>query len=293
MIYNLTILPHSRGHEYVIISGAEKLSQRIAGVGQTMIRLETAIAAARAFQREQRLVEHDQPGARPAFVPFTMRGRLTVRFPTDAEWEAHHEHMKAHADTYLYILNPDGIYPDVPAENTSLEDSMLRMLDAAKDDCGSVLFKIGPDEVGFHANSCVVRSAIGVPLLREGHVEFASKEIRLPHIEPAVFKVFLRYLYTRRIPDEDLRRFAIEMLALADQYHVPGLAFHTEHYLCWRIQAHPVSTDIVPVLIAAETFSAPTLKRACFATLFMHGNHLLNDPAFDALPGPPSGNLDH
>jgi hypothetical protein len=52
------------------------------------------------------------------------------------------------------------------------------------------------------------------------------------------------------------------------------------------LQNFPASVEIVKTLEAAENFHAHALKKACFATIFTYGQHLLKDPAFLELSQP-------
>ena len=51
-------------------------------------------------------------------------------------------------------------------------------------------------------------------------------------------------------------------------------------------QNYPATVEIAKFLEAAESYNAPTLKQACFATIFTYGQQMLADPAFQTLPQP-------
>jgi len=256
-----------------------------------MMSLAEIVEAEQQFQAEQSLIEYIPAESRPAYIPFKINGRFVLRFISDADWETHADTMVAYPHVYLYLERTGsiakGIYPKAPFERTTLEGCMARMLEraAADSDQGVVTFKVGVEAVSIQVNSCIIQSRIGVPLLRQGLAEAASREIKLPHVDVGVFRIFLNYLYTQKLQDTDLRRFSIQLMALADQYDVPDLFYTTEHFLCWIVQNYPGSADIVPTLKAAEAHNAASLKKACFATLFAYGRHLLfdDDEAFETL----------
>lgn len=250
-----------------------------------MIKIEDAVAAEKKFQAEQSLIQYIPAESRPKYIPFKIHGRLSIRFVDDETWAKHEERMTMHPSMYLYLNNsPAGIYPSPPAERLSLEKCMSKVLEQVETDQGVVTFKVGPEAVSIQVNSCIVQTRIGVPLLREGLAEAAAKEIRLPHVEVRIFKIFMHYIYTQQLSDNDLRTCSAQLLALADQYNVPDLFYKMEHYLCWITQAYPASADILHTLKTAEMHNAATLKKACFATLFTYGRHCLADPALEALP---------
>ena len=292
MVYNISIHPFSLPPE--VQSPASGGTSRsvgkklvVSGWGiVNMFKVDDAIAAEGKFQAEQRLIHYIPPELRPAHIPFKLNGRLTVRFVDDETWAKHSERMMLYPSMYLY-LNHDqssSIYPSPPAERLSLERCMARMLEHADSDQGVVTFIVGPDAVSIQVNSCIVQSRIGVPLLREGLAEAAAKEIRFPHVDVRIFRVFLRYLYTQQLSDADLRAYPAQLLALADQYSVPDLYYKMEHYLCWITQAFPASADVIGNLKTAELHNAAALKKACFATLFTYGrSFLVEDSAIEAL----------
>jgi hypothetical protein len=289
IIYNITLLPRAPGEAMLSRSTGKHLRANEMGWGfVNMLSLADAVEAEQRFQEEQSLIEYIPAESRPAYIPFKISGRFTLRFISDADWEKHSEAMTAHAHAYLYLERVGslvkGVYPKPPPDRMTLEGCMARMLDHVEADQGVVTFKVGPGAVSIQVNSCIIQSRIGVPLLREGLAEAASKEIRLPHVEVGIFRIFLQYLYTQKLPDSDLRRFSVQLMALADQYIVPDLFYKTEYYLCWITQNYPGSADFVSALKAAEEHNAATLKKACFAALFAHGRHLmLDDPAFETL----------
>ncbi len=283
VVYNMTIFPSTPDQP---VGNSKSLAKKLTESGWgfvNMIKIEDAIAAEKKFQAEQSLIHYIPAELRPSYIPFKIHGRLTIRFVDDETWEKHGESMTLHPAMYLYLDSRAGIYPSPPAERLSLESCMAKMLEQVDADQGIVTFKVGPDAVSIQVNSCIVQSRIGVPLLREGLAEAASKEIRLPHVEVRIFRIFIHYIYTHQLSDHDLRAFPTQLLALADQYNVPDLFYKMEHYLCWITQAYPASADVINTLKTAELHNAVALKKACFTTIFTYCRHLLADPAVEAL----------
>jgi uncharacterized beta-barrel protein YwiB (DUF1934 family) len=286
IIYNLTMFPNAQGSLTIGSSSAKHMQQGEAGWGfDKIINMPQLIEAEQIFQAEQTKIQYIPEELRPAYTPYKLRGRFYIRFPeaTDRQWQK----MMANPHTYLYLPNKtstvQGIYPKAPANKTSLESFMTRMLEHVESDQGVVTIKVGPDAVAIPVNSCIIQSRIGVPLLREGHSEATTKEINLPHVSVDVFKVFLHYLYTQKLSDVDLHKFPMELLELANMYFVTDLFYKIEYYLCWKTQNYPASVDIIATLNASETYGASTLKQACFATIFAYGQHLLSDFGFNSL----------
>lgn len=174
---------------------------------------------------------------------FKINMRLTIRFVSPETWRTYSEEMISNPAKHIYLHNLRSMIPQVlpptPTKKTTLESVMKRMLENAGTDHGVVTFKVGPEGVRFQANSCIIQSRIGVPLLRDGLAESREMEINLPHVRVDVFKIFLEFLYTQRLSDADMRWFARELYVLADQYNVPDLIFQVEYYLCWITQVAP------------------------------------------------------
>jgi hypothetical protein len=202
--------------------------------------LNTIKAKARMFREEQEAIERNPSDPPRPPEPFKICGRFTIRFISLQVWMARSDDMVAHPAKYLYLNNLRSmvaqVYPPTPSKKITLESVMKSMLENAGSDNGVVTFKVGPEGTPFLANSCIIQSRIGVPLLREGLAESRDKEVTLPHIRAKVFKIFLQFLYTQRISDTEMKWAARELFVLADQYNVPDLRFMTENYLCFVTQ---------------------------------------------------------
>ena len=135
MIYNITIFPYTPDTPQQFKSSAKHLKEAETGWGFTnMFRVDEAVEAEKKFQAEQKLIHYIPADMRPAYVPFKIRGRLTIRFIDDATWEKHEVDMNANPSKYLYLTNTKGIYPTLPAERLSLERCMERMLEQVEAD---------------------------------------------------------------------------------------------------------------------------------------------------------------
>ena len=242
MAYNYYV-PHFSGNgpvgldNTISMSMARHMPPSPQGWGPSqLIALNRVHAEYAAFRKNQQEVPEPY---RPV-DPFAIKVRLTIRFFDKETWRRKSELIMKSPATYLYLHNGKSMIPEVlpppSRKKTTLESLMKRMLENAGSDHGVVTFKIGEDAVEIKANSCIIQSRIGVPLLRDGHREAADMEIILPHISVEVFKVFLQYLYTQQLSDADLKKYAMDLIVLADQYSVPDLYYHVEYYLCWVTQ---------------------------------------------------------
>jgi hypothetical protein len=135
MIYNITMFPHTPDTPPQFKSSAKHLKEKETGWGfVNLFRVDEAIEAEKKFQEEQRLIEYVPAESRPAYIPFKIKGRLTIRFIDDATWEKYEVDMNTNPSKYLYLTNNKGIYPNPPAERLSLERCMERMLEQVEKD---------------------------------------------------------------------------------------------------------------------------------------------------------------
>jgi hypothetical protein len=282
IIYNIKLFPATPSTDLgTSKSVAKNLTEPSWGFF-SIINIGHTVAAEKNFQVEQSKFLYIPAESRPKHIPYKINGRLTIRFVSDELWEKLNEKMLTEPRVFLYVAPP--IFPPPPAEKLSLESCMAKVLERVEADQGVITFKVGPDAVSIPVNSCIVQSRIGVPLLREGLAEHATKEIVMPHTEVKAFKSFINYLYTQQLSDTDLHAYAQQLLALADQYNVPDLFYKMECFLCWKVQSYPASASVINTLQAAEMHGAATLKKACFETLYVYGQHLLAEPTLDTLP---------
>ena len=100
-----------------------------------------------------------------------------------------------------------------------------------------------------YAHDCIVRAALDVPILNGNMVEGARNVVSLPETPVEEFRVLLEYMYTQEVPAATMRKYAVGLLALSNQYLDPSLFNKCESYLCYKVHVrspfashHPAHT---------------------------------------------------
>jgi hypothetical protein len=245
---------------------------------------------------------------------YRLKGRLTVRFFSHAEWMKSSDQIIERPLNFLCISgDPSMEFPLKPAhfiqprkpEILTLEESMLEMLKQADPEALDVCkFIVGPSNVEIHAHLSMVKATVPVPWFREGGMkEGNTREVSLPDIDPDVFNVFLIFVYTKTVSDINLNKHAENLLVLSDRLQVPVLRYKCEYFLCWKVQVRRIiffvqaiaisnhrmpqnfkpKVDIFALLTLADDHNAKNLKQACFQSIFLHGQGLLELKEYESL----------
>ena len=102
-------------------------------------------------------------------------------------------------------------------------------------------------------------------------------------IKPAVFHRLLWYVYGSRVPEEDLKTHAKDIIEAADKYNIVNLKLEAE-------AAYVESTDIsmenaIDNLLYADAKNCALLKEAVFDFLTQNGEEVIARLSFDDVPG--------
>lgn len=166
------------------------------------------------------------------------------------------------------IVVPDGDHLTVPPSD--IGSQLGRLLDCA-DDGSDVSFIVDRTTFAAHRAVLAARSPVFKVELFGPMAEASMSHIPLEDIAPATFKVFLRFIYTDILPEDDKLEFGddgdspVEMykhlLAVADRYAVDRLKL-----MCAKKLWDNVSADTVAETLSyAETYSCAELKTKCIA----------------------------
>ncbi|PNT68460.1 hypothetical protein BRADI_3g40785v3 [Brachypodium distachyon] len=142
----------------------------------------------------------------------------------------------------VMVVRDDDDGPPLIMPCSDIGTHLGRLLDCAEDGNSDVSLVVGGDTFPAHRAVLAARS----PVLGSMAEATMSTIITLQDIEPATFKVFLRFIYTDTLPDTT----PIEMLKL----------------MCAKKLWDGVSVDTVAdTLSCAETYSCAELKTKCIA----------------------------
>jgi hypothetical protein len=249
---------------------------------------------------------------------YRLNGKLTIRFPSIADWNKNSDKMKKSPLTYLHLSDFKKISQIYTAADnietlrlsvvfhpeSSLSESMRKLLEQAPTD-GDVIFIAGKQRQRIHAHELVVKMATPRDFFPQGSKEGVSKEADVSHIPVEVFKAFLTYCYLRSVADTVLAKHAAALLVLGNENLMPDLFEKCEAYLCWNVQVFfclfivsslffflhffPLQTqhytlDVPAMLILADLHKARALKEICIECIFFRGPEILQQKSFEDMP---------
>ena len=223
-----------------------------------VIRMEEIQTLAHSYHESETRTVYVPPESRPPFAPFFIKARLMVRFVNTADWTRLSADMLAYPSRYL-VIQPrgDSHYPRPPvAPAPPIKERMRKMLrDADPEQKGVFTFLVGKDKVPMYAHDCIVRVALAVPILNDNMAEGARNVVTLPETPVEEFRVLLEYLYTQEVPAATLRKYAIGLLALSNQYLDPSLFNKCESYLCYKVHVRSAFAPRYPFTPICALFS--------------------------------------
>ncbi|WVZ92101.1 hypothetical protein U9M48_038191 [Paspalum notatum var. saurae] len=202
-----------------------------------------------SFSKSRRLFQIYQPGMSRGFTRFTKGSILESSYLTNGV-----------ATFICGVIVVPGSPTPVPPPDIAVH--LGELLDCA---VGSdVSFVVGDETFPAHRAVLAARSPVFRAELFGSMADAAMPSITLREIEPAVFKVMLRFIYTDCLPEvRELGDSPTDMLqhliAAADRYALERLKL-----VCSLKLIEYVSVDTVgSVLVCAEAYNCPELKVKC------------------------------
>jgi hypothetical protein len=135
-------------------------------------------------------------------------------------------------------------------------------------------------QIKAHKTILCARSTVFKAMLTSNLSEATSKTIKIEDFEYDVVNAFIRYLYTDKCSESDLKSHGDYLLAISHKYEVLGLFSICEEYL----QNHVNITNIVNLLQISELYGAKLLKSKCVQFISDHTHEIFDqNPAADKL----------
>ncbi|KAF8685273.1 hypothetical protein HU200_044066 [Digitaria exilis] len=151
-----------------------------------------------------------------------------------------------------------------------LHSDLFRLLTTAKG--GDVVFEVGGELFTAHRNVLAARSSVFDGEFFGPMKEKTGAHIRIDDMEPKVFRLLLRFVYTDTLPPMDAGEertvMAQHLLVAADRYDLKRLKLICEDKLCDGIDIGTVATTMA----LAEQHSCPGLREACIDFISSPGN---------------------
>ena len=129
---------------------------------------------------------------------------------------------------------------------------------------------VGDCDFRAHSQVLSARSRMLKALLSRDAAE--GRRVELDGVDPEVFKLLLRHLYTGELPegDSDTPEMHQHLLEAADRFGVPSLLQASQHALIVGLSVESVGYT----LVLAEKHSAKELKAAALRYVSSHGKEV-------------------
>ncbi|CAE7288572.1 BPM2 [Symbiodinium natans] len=197
---------------------------------------------------------------------------------------------------FVLEVRPEGCYESkVLSQTVEVPEATMNRDTKAlleKGTCSDVRFIVQGEDVHAHSQVLCARSEVLEKQLTGGMQETASKVIVVEDCDVAIFKAFLQFLYTDRLPtidelaaqapsdqrgDGNVQLLQMQaLLAVSHKYQATRLQRWCEAQLCERLS----SAEVCGILGQAHLFQAKQLEKACLAYIKRHLTEVLKLPAY-------------
>ena len=161
----------------------------------------------------------------------------------------------------------------------SLEDAMDKLLDHGQ---GDITFVIAENGKRINVHSEIIKQFLTVPILHDSMKEASSKEILIEDANFESFASFIRYIYTGRVKEADMEKYAEELLVLGDRYNNLRLVRLCESYLiCGNLVT---CENVCRLMRIAHQHGAPHLLNECLNFFASEQRQVTQTAEFDRLP---------
>lgn len=199
---------------------------------------------------------------------------------------------------------------DVTIPPSSLSDNFLSFLDSSLS--GDVTFVVQGESISAHSPILSARSEVFNRQFNHGWQESKTKEVVIDDCDPAVFKAFLRFLYSDNFDclesvveakcsdpyfdDDAVGRVSVndacvpshennrheklqQLLAMSHKYHISRLQIWCEANLCKRISIEGVCST----LCQAHLYESKKLEEKCLDFIKANMNDVVKTDSFGTL----------
>lgn len=136
-----------------------------------------------------------------------------------------------------------------------LEEAFLKNIRKMhlSDDFTDVTLVVEGQEIKAHKNILASRNEYMHSILTNDMLESKKNVIEIPDFDIATFKVFLEYLYTGIVKNDDI---TLELLAMADKFLDQSLKDKCDNFFCRNINFD----NAIELLLFANTHSYPNME---------------------------------
>jgi speckle-type POZ protein len=169
-----------------------------------------------------------------------------------------------HCEIYTYVkqkITSPGNYSDFSSDAINCINELSNHFGKLFDDMtlSDVNFNIGGCDFSAHKSILSARSDVFASMFKHPMEEQSSNQVKIKDIDPDVFQMMLRFIYTGRVQVDKLEMMAAGLFIAADKYLLDQLKIICENYLL-----HHMSPENCVVLLLNGDLQNPTelLKNA-------------------------------
>lgn len=164
-------------------------------------------------------------------------------------------------------------YREPGEELTTLDDDLDKFFQ--NQDFCDVVFSVAGEEFPAHKQIISARNDVFAKMFRSEMVEKKHGKVEISDIEPHIFKLLLRFIYSERLYSQDTQEL-LKVMVAADKYSCKGLV-----NACGRRLIHNMDVDnAVHILIVADLVEELFLKKKCIDFIVENGDEVCATEAY-------------
>lgn len=144
-------------------------------------------------------------------------------------------------------------------------------------ECSDVVILVGDKAFQAHKAVLVAHSPVFLAMFRNITLESQENQVNISDIEPEIFEILLKFIYTNETPQKS--ELTTDLLAAADKYELERLKRLCEKALCDTVTV----SNAAEQLITADLFVAKQLKNFIMDFIEYHKVEVVNTPAFSSM----------
>lgn len=140
-----------------------------------------------------------------------------------------------------------------------------------------VTFIVENEEIRAHKLVLSTRNSVFSSMFECDKAEKKNGRVTIIDIEPEVFKLLLRFIYSGRISDVDTDNL-LKLMVAGDKYSIKSLVSLCER----RIADNYLDVNnVIDILVTADLVKADVLKKECMEFIFNNKDEVVSLPAYE------------
>lgn len=121
-----------------------------------------------------------------------------------------------------------------------------------------VTFVVAGEEIRAHLQILSARNEVFAKMFDSGMIEGKNNKVEIPDVEPNIFKLLLKFIYSDKFESKDVCE-SLKLLVAADKYSVDNLV----HKCGLCVSDNLTTENVVEVLLIADLVNVKFLKKRC------------------------------